>query len=85
MGDISHIDEERERREKEKWQMDPEIQRAEQEFIDWGDRLREQFGKWDFCDPAATAILELVEAQNEPRRRNQRVRNRYLRGSSANR
>jgi hypothetical protein len=65
MGDISHIDEERERREKEKWQMDPEIQRAEREFTDWGDRLREQFGKWDFCDPAATAILRLVEAQNK--------------------
>ena len=41
-----------------------EVKRLEQEFINWADRLREKFGVWDPDDPAARAILKLVEAQN---------------------
>jgi hypothetical protein len=63
MADISDIDAERARRLRAKWQ-DPQAQRHEQEFVDWGNRLRTDFGAWDSCDPAATAILALVEAQN---------------------
>jgi hypothetical protein len=63
MADISDIDTERARRLRAKSQ-DPQAQRHEQEFVDWGNRLRTDFGAWDSCDPAATAILALVEAQN---------------------
>jgi hypothetical protein len=35
-----------------------------QAFYLRGDMLREQFGRWDACDPINHCLLDLVEAQN---------------------
>jgi hypothetical protein len=35
------------------------------QFYARGDLLRPNFGHWDYCDPVANVILDLVEAQTK--------------------
>jgi hypothetical protein len=34
-------------------------------FLDWLDRMRAEISEWDFADPAAMAILRLIEAHSQ--------------------